>query len=193
QRRHRAERHRRGGKLADPSLGPWFNYATPYWCVFGLLLITLLWTALVFRETYGARAGAAIDYRAALTNLLRVFSDRRLRLLYGVNFLLHLAIFGFFRTALPLAVCLPACATMISVAVGADEQGRAMGNNQSLQVGAEALSGLLGGVLAAVVVKLRSSIPRLRIRAARSRGRATRSGGRARCRRPGTARAPRGL
>ena len=29
-----------------------------------------------------------------------------------------------------------------------------MGNNQSLQVGAEALSGLLGGVLAAVVVKL---------------------------------------
>src|SRR5262245_48117429 len=43
---------------------------------------------------------------------------------------------------------------MISVAVRADEQGHAMGNNQSLQVGAEALSGLLGGVLAAVVVKL---------------------------------------
>ena len=29
-----------------------------------------------------------------------------------------------------------------------------MGNNQSLQVGAEALSGLVGGLLAAVVVKL---------------------------------------
>ena len=29
-----------------------------------------------------------------------------------------------------------------------------MGNNQSLQVGAEALSGLIGGLLAAVVVKL---------------------------------------
>src|SRR5262245_8530149 len=43
---------------------------------------------------------------------------------------------------------------MLSVAVGADEQGPAMGNNQSLQVGAEALSGLLGGVLAAAVVKL---------------------------------------
>jgi predicted MFS family arabinose efflux permease len=221
-----------GGKLADPSLGPWFSYATPYWCVFGLLLVTLLWTALVFRETHGARPGAAIDYRATLTKLLGVFSDRRLRLLYGMNFLLYLAIFGFFRcypmylvdefhlnvsrvsefiawvavpivianlwltdflarrfatrriviasavltgvcmvaitlpraesalwitlfaTALPLAVCLPACATMISVAVDADEQGRAMGHNQSLQVGAEALSGLLGGVLAAVVVKL---------------------------------------
>jgi hypothetical protein len=59
-----------------------------------------------------------------------------------------------FATALPLAVCPPACATMISVAVGADEQGRAMGNDRSLQVGAEALFGLLGGVLAAVVVKL---------------------------------------
>ena len=161
-----------------------------------------------------------------------MFTDRRLRLLYGVNFLLYLAIFGFFRcypmylvdefhlnvsrvsefvawvavpivianlwltdflahrvatrrivmvsaaltgvgmilvtiprqvnalwgtlflAALALAVCLPACATMISVAVSGDEQGRAMGNNQSLQVGAEALSGLVGGLLAAVVVKL---------------------------------------
>jgi hypothetical protein len=34
------------------------------------------------------------------------------------------------------------------------EQGRVMGNNQALQVGAEALSGLIGGVLAALAVKL---------------------------------------
>jgi len=59
-----------------------------------------------------------------------------------------------FLTALALAVCLPACATMVSIAVTADEQGRAMGTNQSLQVGAEALSGLLGGVMAAVHVPL---------------------------------------
>ena len=221
-----------GGKLADPALVPWFNYATPFWATFALLAVTLLWTAAVFRETRTAPVAVPGGYAAAFTNLRVVFTDRRLRLLYGVNFLIYLAIFGFFRcypmylvdqfrlnvsqvsefvawvavpivianlwltdflarrvatrrivvasaaltgigmiavtlphdvnalwvtlflAALALAVCLPACATMISVAVGADEQGRAMGNNQSLQVGAEALSGLIGGLLAAIVVKL---------------------------------------
>jgi MFS family permease len=57
-------------------------------------------------------------------------------------------------TALALAICLPACAAMVSLAAGAAEQGRVLGNNQSLQVGAEALSGLAGGALAAIVVKL---------------------------------------
>ena len=36
----------------------------------------------------------------------------------------------------------------------ADEQGRAMGNNQALQVEAEALSGLVGGALAMLAVKV---------------------------------------
>lgn len=221
-----------GGKLADPTLVPWFSYATPFWSVFGLLILTVLWSAAVFREPHTARPGERIGYGAAFADLLGVFSDPRLRLLYAVNFLLYLAIFGFFRcypmylvdefhlsvsrvsefiawvavpivianlwltgflarriatrrmvvwsaactgvgmiavtipaqvnalwltlflAALALAVCLPSCATMISVSVGAAEQGRAMGNNQSLQVGAEALSGLLGGLLAAIVVKL---------------------------------------
>ena len=222
-----------GGKLADPALVPWFTYATPFWATFVLLALTLAWTATAFRETRTVTASAApVGYTAAFTSLRAVFTDRRLRLLYGVNFLLYLAIFGFFRcypmylvdefhlnvsrvsefvawvavpivianlwltdflarhvatrrivvvsaaltgvgmilvtiprqvnalwgtlflAALALAVCLPACATMISVAVSGDEQGRAMGNNQSLQVGAEALSGLVGGLLAAVVVKL---------------------------------------
>jgi len=221
-----------GGKLADASLGPWFGYATPFWCTFGLLVVTLVWTAAAFRETRGAVPSEKVSYSAAFANLLGVFTDRRLRLLYGVNFLIYLAVFGFFRcypmylvdefhlnvsqlsefvawvavpivlanlwltgflaarvatrrivvasaalagvlmvvvilpaqasalwvtlflAALAVAVCLPASAAMISVSVGADEQGRAMGNNQSLQVGAEALSGLLGGVLAAVLVKL---------------------------------------
>jgi hypothetical protein len=59
-----------------------------------------------------------------------------------------------FLTSLALAVCLPASATMLSLAAGADEQGRAMGNNQALQVGAEALSGLVGGALAMLAVKV---------------------------------------
>lgn len=221
-----------GGKLADSSLAPSFGYATPFWAVFGLLVVTLFWTAAVFRETHAPRRNDEVSYGAALNNVLRAFVDRRLQRLYGVNFMLYLAIYGFFRcypmylveefrmgvsqvsefiawvavpivianlwltdfltrrastrrivivsavltglfmlvvtlplqmdtlwgtlflAALALAVCLPACATMISTAATADEQGRAMGTNQSLQVGAEALSGLLGGVLAAVHVPL---------------------------------------
>jgi DHA1 family tetracycline resistance protein-like MFS transporter len=59
-----------------------------------------------------------------------------------------------FLTSLALALCLPSCATMLSTAVGEADQGRVMGNNQALQVGAESLSGLLGGLLAAIMVKL---------------------------------------
>jgi DHA1 family tetracycline resistance protein-like MFS transporter len=168
----------------------------------------------------------------AFTNLADVFTNRRLRALYWLNFLLYLSIFGFFRcypmylvdrfhmgvsqvsefiawvgvpivlanlwltsflsrrfavktitvwsglltgvfmlivvippqmgalwitlflTSGALALSLPSCATLLSVAASQDEQGCVMGNNQALQVGAEALSGIVGGLLAAVVVKL---------------------------------------
>jgi DHA1 family tetracycline resistance protein-like MFS transporter len=56
--------------------------------------------------------------------------------------------------SLALAVCLPSMASMISGAVGAEEQGSALGANQSLQVGAEGLSGLAGGGLAAISTAL---------------------------------------
>jgi predicted MFS family arabinose efflux permease len=57
-------------------------------------------------------------------------------------------------TALALAICLPSSAAMLSLAADDREQGRALGNNQSMQVGAESLSGLVGGALAATAVKL---------------------------------------
>jgi DHA1 family tetracycline resistance protein-like MFS transporter len=59
-----------------------------------------------------------------------------------------------FMASLALAICLPSCATMLSTSIGEADQGRVMGNNQALQVGAESLSGLLGGLLAAIMVKL---------------------------------------
>jgi DHA1 family tetracycline resistance protein-like MFS transporter len=220
-----------GGKLADPSLVGWFDYATPYWAVTILLLGVLTAIAARFQET-SRGAPAEARYLEAFTNLARVVTDRRLRPIYLANFVLYLAIFGFFRvypmylvdefdlsvgrvsefiayvavpivianlwlvgalsrrlkprtiaigsalatgafmalivvpssevslwftlgpTALALAVCLPACAAMLSLAADDREQGRAMGNNQSMQVGAESLSGLVGGALAAIVIKL---------------------------------------
>jgi DHA1 family tetracycline resistance protein-like MFS transporter len=57
-------------------------------------------------------------------------------------------------TALAVAVCLPSSAAMLSLAADDREQGRAMGNNQSMQVGAESLSGVASGALAANVIKL---------------------------------------
>ena len=221
-----------GGKLADPSLVPWFDYATPFWAVFGLLVLTLLWTAIAFRETHPRRLRGPSERGSALISLADALNDRHMRLRYLVNFLLYMAIYGFFRcypmflvdqfrmnvsrvsefvawvavpivlanlwltdfvarrvtserivvvsgaltgvfmiavtvppqvdalwitlflTGLALAICLPACASMISNAASPSEQGQVMGSNQALQVGAEALSGGFGGLLAAIVVPL---------------------------------------
>ncbi len=57
-------------------------------------------------------------------------------------------------TAFAVAICLPAAATIISESAPAEEQGSALGTNQSLQVGAEAISGVGGGVLAAIATAL---------------------------------------
>jgi MFS family permease len=220
-----------GGQLADHSLVSWFTYATPYWTVTILLGGTSLAVIAWFRETHQG-SGEKGHYLESFTNLARVVTDRHLRPLYLINFVLYQAIFGFFRvypmylvdefhmgvgrvseyvafvavpivianlwlvgalsrharprtmvlysalamgllmavivipkstaalwftlgaTALALAICLPSCAAMLSLAADDDEQGRAMGNNQSMQVGAESLSGLAGGALAAIVITL---------------------------------------
>jgi predicted MFS family arabinose efflux permease len=220
-----------GGKLTDPHLLSWFNDATPFWAVCVLLASTTLVVLLCFRETK-APGGDESQPRESLASLVKAFADPRLRRFYLVNFLLYLAIFGFFRsypmylvdefrldvsamseyvawvgvpivlanlwltgflsgrfairtltiwsaaltglfmiavilprgqaplwpllflTGAALAVCLPSCATLLSNAADPAAQGRAMGNNQAIQVGAEALSGLAAGLLAALVVKL---------------------------------------
>ena len=220
-----------GGQLADHSLVSWFSYATPYWVVTALLGATSIAVIAWFQETHQG-TGEKGHLLESFTNLARVFTDRRLRPLYLINFVLYLSIFGFFRvypmylvdefhmgvgrvseyvafvavpivianvwlvgalsrharprtmvlysalamgllmavivipkstaalwftlgaTALALAICLPSCAAMLSLAASDQEQGRAMGNNQSMQVGAESLSGLAGGALAAILITL---------------------------------------
>lgn len=74
---------------------------------------------------------------------------------WAVAILLLVMLFGVMlgSTALALAVCLPSSAAL-SLAADDNVQGRVMGNNQSMQVGAESLSGLVGGGLAAAAIKL---------------------------------------
>ncbi len=221
-----------GGKLADSNLVSWFSYATPYWVVFLILILTWVFTFSVFRETRPPAAGQRVKYAEAVTNWLTVFSSGKLRIIYFVNFLIYFAIFGFFRAfpmyivdefgmgvsrvsnyiawnavpvvigsiwlagflakrftpmritvysaivlgismfaiiipgvewmlwitlfmpGLALAVALPSCASMLSLMVSGEEQGHVLGNNLSLEVAAEVLSGLAAGVLAAMFIKL---------------------------------------
>jgi len=221
-----------GGKLTDPQLLAWFSNATPFWAVFILLVITNLATLILFRETRSLGPPSAGSLTEGFTSLRLIVTDQRLRRFYGVNLLLYVAIFGFFRSypmylvdefrlnesrisefiawvglpivlanlwftgflsahlrtktvtawsaaltgafmiavilpqgqaglwpvlflaAAALAVCLPSSASLLSNAATPAEQGRAMGNNQAIQVGAEALSGLAAGLMAAIIVKL---------------------------------------
>lgn len=221
-----------GGKLADPSIVPWFSYATPYWAVSLLLLCVITFTYFVLKETRTQVGGTKAGCYAAFANMLTIFTNVRTRTLYLVNFLIYFSVFGFFRAypmylvdryhmgvgrvsdfiawvAVPIvlanlwltgylakrfparkitvystllfgalgfviilpsregalwvtlflpgaaiAVALPACSSMLSLMVGGDEQGGVLGNNQSLQVGAEALSGFAAGLLAAVTIEL---------------------------------------
>lgn len=224
-----------GGKLADPSLVSWFSYATPFWIVCALLVFTLVWTQLSFTETKVDKE-LKVSFSDAMTSLASVFTSHRLRMLYAINFLMSLSIFGFFRcypmyivnefhadvshlseyiawvsvpiilvnvglvgylskhislklltlgsslftgltmllitipdspnalwitlflTSAGIALSLPTCATLLSLAASPHEQGKVMGNNQSLQVAAEAIAAVAGGLLASITVTLSLTI-----------------------------------
>lgn len=221
-----------GGVLANPDIVSWFSDSTPYWAVFIILIFTVIFTFSVFKETRPKDKRTPVSYTEAFTNLATVFNRGPLRLIYLVNFLIYLAIFGFFRAfpmylvehygmdvtelskyiawnavpvvigsiwltgylskiheprtiaiystaifavcnllfiipqseimlfaslflpGLALAVVLPVSASMISLTAGEDAQGRALGNNLSIEVGAEVLSGLAAGFLAAYLIRL---------------------------------------
>jgi DHA1 family tetracycline resistance protein-like MFS transporter len=53
-----------------------------------------------------------------------------------------------------LVMTMAACSAYISGLVSGERQGRVLGNNLAIQVGAESLSALLGGFLAAVLIPL---------------------------------------
>ena len=73
------------GQLADHSLVSWFSYATPYWVVTALLGATTVAVIVWFRETHQG-TGEKGRYLESFITLARVFTDRRLRPLYLVNF-----------------------------------------------------------------------------------------------------------
>ena len=207
------------GYIAGPVIGGQLavllGWSAPFWLTVPLLGATLVWIGISFRETHPPEKDKRFDAFAALTNLGTVFTDRPIRRLYLINFLIYLGLFGYFRMVLvymvdhwhttvdqttliysglalisavasfglmaPLTrqfglnrlavasailagvtmisitfpaqlgsiwitgglttligtLALAACPTVLSNAVSAERQGRVMGNNQALQVGAE--------------------------------------------------------
>jgi MFS family permease len=86
-----------GGLLASSSLVSWFRPATPYWLIAIMLVGMTLWIYLSFRETVMRDVSRRLHLFNALTNLKEVFTHRRLRPYYLLNFMIYLAMFGYFR------------------------------------------------------------------------------------------------
>ena len=85
-----------GGKLADPRLMLWFNYATLLGGIHSARYQDRGNRCCV-GETNPPESRHRVSYGEAFTNLAAVVTDGHLRRLYWLNFLFYLAIFGFFR------------------------------------------------------------------------------------------------
>lgn len=214
-----------GGKLADPTLVSWFNYATPFFFAGILVCIALIYVNFSFKETRARYLQMEISVAKIFMGFFLQLKSQALRALYGFNFMVYLAmffLFGFFSvylmktfgfgvsglakfssylsipiaiaplffgkisrrlstikvalvssfmigfciifmllpsnpialylTLLPLGFFLASgfayTAAMISERVDEHVQGHALGTNQSIQVLAEAITGVTGGMLA---------------------------------------------
>lgn len=221
-----------GGWLADLPINSTLSFATPFFVVAVLFMVTLSWIYFGFKESLSERKREHLPYIEAFTNLKNLFLMRRVRYIFLVNFFLYLAMYGYFQSfpiyivyrfhinvgllslfiawsSIPFmivnlgltsylakkfktvdmilvsgfciglflmillipanlhalwitlflvgaaaAVCLPITSALLSSLAEAREQGRVLGINQSLQMFAEAFSGLAAGFLAAIFIKL---------------------------------------
>ncbi|MEK6943269.1 MAG: MFS transporter [Nanoarchaeota archaeon] len=84
-----------GGKLADPTLVSWFNYATPLWFASLLALFNMLMVANYFKETSTTRIHTKISMLTGFRNIRKAFTIRNLRVIFIIVFLITLG-FNFF-------------------------------------------------------------------------------------------------
>lgn len=216
------------GPLVSGLLSSLSRISTPFWLVVLFLMVSLLWVARRMADDSSSRETPPAPLFEAFTSLGTLFTEAKLRPYYLINFLIYMAIYGFFRafpmyavdrfetgmvelslliayisvplfianvfvipwipkrwnslllaaataflmalslilvplpsgassfwiTLFPatffLAICQTEIASVISSRASSEEVGRVMGNNQSLQVGAEALSASLAGFVAAI-------------------------------------------
>ncbi len=73
-----------------------WGYATPFYITATAILLLAAWVRLTFNEPPTPHKGK-IHYTSALLNLKTVFTDKTLRPMYAINFLIFLAVFGLYR------------------------------------------------------------------------------------------------
>lgn len=85
------------GPLVGGQIAVHFNFSTPFWLVSGLLVITYIWVLKSFIDPFVPDKNKVVSYFKSFTNLGTVFTDRPIRRVYLVNFLIYLGVFGFAR------------------------------------------------------------------------------------------------
>ena len=81
-----------GGKLADPNMLPWFDFATPLWFAALLTLFNIATVVWGFNETLKTMVHSEISFFTGFKNLKKAFQMQNLRVVFTVVFLLS---FGF--------------------------------------------------------------------------------------------------
>ncbi|MFN7991515.1 MAG: MFS transporter [Candidatus Micrarchaeia archaeon] len=90
-----------GGKLADPSIVPWFSYWTPFVFAAALSAFNIIVLQLNFDETLKTRSKTPIDLFMGIRNVRKAFSMGNLRTLFMVSFLVTFG-FNFFTQFFPV-------------------------------------------------------------------------------------------
>ena len=84
-----------GGVLADSSVLPWFDHATPFWFTAILTLVNMLLVQRNFPETNLTRRETPVSLFVGFSNLGKAFKSVNLRQIFAVSLLLSLG-FSFF-------------------------------------------------------------------------------------------------
>ncbi len=84
------------GPLIGGPMAIHFGYNSPFWFVLVLLIIAAIWLRNSLGETHPSEQ-KVVDYFKTFKNFTTVFTDKPVRRIYFVNFLLFLSILGFFR------------------------------------------------------------------------------------------------
>jgi len=85
-----------GGKLSDPDLVSFFNFATPFWLAAIVFAFMFLYMALGFRETSTPSKEISLSPLKIFSSIYQGTKLPKLRPIYGMNLLLFIAIFFFF-------------------------------------------------------------------------------------------------
>ena len=84
------------GPLIGGPMAKHFGYNTPFWFVLFLLVVSAIWLKKTLEESHYSEE-KEIDYFKTFKNFTNVFTDKPIRRIYLVNFLLFLSVLGFFR------------------------------------------------------------------------------------------------